>query len=122
MITDTFLNTMAALINGETSTIPAYNSWSSTAITLDPTDTELTGEFGSRTSISNQTRTNNAVLWESIRVGATIGSAGDRINSMGLNDTSTAGNLFAEALVSSLLQTSDFDLELNWRVQVERKT
>lgn len=119
-LTDTFLNSMAGVIVGESFSIPSHVGFSSTAITINPTDTSLSGEHGDRVSVANS-RTLNRVVFTGVRSGAIASSSGDSLNSFGLFSSSAGGNLYSEALVASLLQTSDFDVEVEWQVSVERK-
>ena len=120
-LTDNLLDDMAKTLNGETYTKPSHVAWSSTAITVDPTDTTLSGEFGDRTTITSA-RTNNEVTFSGVRTGASVASStGERLNSMGLFNSSASGTLHAEALVTSVLHTSDFDVELDWVIKVNRR-
>lgn len=119
MISDHFLEQIAAAINGESYDTPAYMAFSSSVITPDATATSLPTEIG-RDATTNS-RVTNIVTFSATKSGATVGAGGDRINSLGLVDTSTGGTLFAQALVPSVLHTSTYDLEVNWKVKVERK-
>jgi hypothetical protein len=119
MITDNFLNTIAGWVNGETATIPSFVAWSSSAITPAGTDTSLPSEYTTRTSASG-TRTLNATTFNSTRLSTLATSTGDYINSLGLLTASTAGTLYAEALVPSILHTTTFDLEVDWTITVSR--
>lgn len=119
-LTDTFLNQIAGVVNGESFTQPSYVGFSSTAITIDPTDTSLSGEYGNRVSVSNS-RTLNEVTLSGVRSGAIASSDGDRLNSFGLFNSSTVGDLHSEALISSLLHTTSFDVEVDWKITFSRK-
>ena len=119
MITDIFLNNLAKAINGESFTLPAYNAFSSSVITVDATDTSLPTEYD-RSSASGA-RINNTVTFTSVRSGAIASSSGDYINSMGLLSSSTVGDLHVEALVPNVLHTTSFDLEVDWAITIERK-
>lgn len=119
-LTDTFLNQVAGVLNSESMTVPSHIGFSSTAITIDPSDTTLSGEFGSRVAVTSD-RTLNETTFSCIKTGATVGSSGERINAMGLFNAASSGDLHAEALVSSSLQTSDFDVELDWIVKLQRR-
>ena len=120
-LTDTFLNAIAGVINGESFTPPSDIGFSSTAITIDGTDTSLPGEYGVRATASNS-RTLNETVFSAVKPGATVGSAGERLNSFGLFNATTNGDLHSEALVSSLLQTSDFDVEVDWQINTNRRS
>jgi hypothetical protein len=119
-VTDDFLEEVMKAVNGESYATPEYVSWSSDAITIDPTASSLTGEYGSRNGTTN-VRSGTGLTLSVVKTGATVGSAGERINSMGLFSTSTAGIIMSQALVSSLLQTSDFDVELDWVITAQRR-
>ena len=120
-LTDTFLNAIAGVINGESFTAPTHIGYGSTAITIDGTDTSLPGEFGTRDSASGS-RTLNETILSAVKTGATVGSAGERLNSMGLFNASSTGDLHSEALVSSLLHTSAFDVEVDWQINTNRRS
>lgn len=117
MITDTFLYEIAKKINGESSTSPNYIDFSSTAITPDVADTSLPGVIAGG-GTATQTRYLNTVTFNKIRSGAVASSTGDYINALGLS--LNGGNLFAEALVPSILHTSSYDLEADWDITVNR--
>lgn len=118
MITNNFLNEVSKAINGESYVSPGVIGFSSTTKTLSPTDTSLGGEldYGSAAG----TRVTNVTTFNALRSGAAVGVGGDRINSLGLLNTST-GTLLAEALVPSVLHTSTYDLDVSWKIIVERK-
>ena len=122
MITDTFLVNMAKLLNDEAVTNPSYEGYSSDVIVPDATHTssDFTGEISVRTTATGS-RTNNSVTFTSLKTGATLGSSTDTINTIALFNSSTAGELFTEAIVPSLIQTSDFDVETDWQLTFERK-
>lgn len=119
MITDVFLTEIAKAINSESNAVPAYIAFSSSVITPDPGDTSLPSEYD-RSATSNS-RATNEVTYTASRSGTSVSGSGEYINTIGLLDTSTGGNLLAEGLVPSVLHTSTYDLEVNWKVIVERK-
>jgi len=121
-IMDNLLNDMAKTLIGDTFTAPTHGAWSSTAITIDPTDTTLSGEFGTRSTMVGS-RILNEVTFTGLRTGASVtSSTGERLNSMGLFNAASVGTLHSEALVTSVLHTSDFDVELDWIIKVNRRT
>jgi len=120
MITDTFLNELATVINGGTMDVPSHIGFTSTALTLSGTDTSMSGEFGNRVSVSG-TRVLSNTTFGGLRGGAVASSSGDTINAIGLFDASTTGDLYAEALVPSVIHTSTFDFEIDWGIRVSRK-
>ena len=119
MITDVFLQELAKNINGESNTNASHLAYSSTAITPDATDTTLTGEFLTRVSATGS-RVLTETTFNAIRSGAVASSSGDRINAMALFTSSSGGNLFAEALVPSILHTTAFDFEVDWKITISR--
>lgn len=118
MITNNFLNELAKAVNGESYVSPGVVAFSSTTKTLSPSDTSLGGELDY--DATSGSRVTNEVTFNALRSGTIVSAGGDRINSLGLLDTST-GTLLAEALVPSVLHTSTYDLDVNWKIIIERK-
>lgn len=119
-LTDTLLNQLAGVVNEESFTAPTHVGFSSTVIIIDPTDISLSGEYGNRVAVTG-TRNLNEVNFSGVRSGAVVSSSGDAINSYGLFNSSTAGDLHSEALVTSVLQTTSFDIEVDWLVKITRR-
>ena len=119
VFTDTGLIELAKALNGESNTIPSHVAFSSTVITPDTADTSIPGELDR--SATSGTRVTNQVTFNALRSGATASSTGDYINTLGLFTSTSGGNLYAEALVPSVLHTTTFDLEIDWKVTIERK-
>lgn len=122
MIMDTFLNNIAKWINGESASIISHTAYTSTVITPATTDTsvQFSGEYD-RTTASG-TRNLNEVSFNSVRSGAIASSGGDTINTVGLFNAGTGAELLAEATVPSLLHTTDFDVESDWVITIQRKS
>lgn len=119
-LTNTFLNETIKLVVGVEMTPPSHIAFSSTVIDMNPASTTLVGEYGPR-SETNNTHSLNEATFSAIRSGALPGSSGDTINSFGLLSSSSDGLLYAQGLVSSLLHTSDFDVEVEWRIRLDRR-
>lgn len=120
-LNDTLLYQLAGSLNGEAYDNPSHAGFSSTAITIDPTSSSLSGEFGSRVVVSGS-RTLNEVSFNGLKTGAVVSSVGESISSFGLFNASSSGDLQAHALTASLLHTSDFDIEVDWVISVQRKS
>lgn len=120
MITDTFLNNMAAVLNGSSFSIPTHNAFSSTSITQSPTASTLTGESLTRVTLTPDTVVNRT-NFTGLRSGAVASSSGNIVNAIGLFTASSSGTLLATALVPSVLHTSSFDLSVDWGISVNRR-
>jgi len=120
MINDNFINQMAAVINGESITVPTYLAFGSTTGTLTSQDTVTSGEFD-RNLYTTRERTNNTTKLSFLRSGTEVTtSSGQTINVIGLMTGSTAGSLWSNVLVSSLLHTTAFDLDIELWYTVNR--
>jgi len=120
MITDTFLQRIAGLINGESVLVPSYAAFSSDVITASGTDTSLPSELDSpRLNITNS-RSNNTTTYSFTRSGALANSSGDYLNAMAIIDSATGGYVLSEATIPNFLHTTAFDINVNWKVSVER--
>lgn len=122
MITDTYLYNITKLMNGESSAIPSYTAFTSTVITPDSTDTSSLFADEYTRVIATGVRSLNQLTFSSLRPGTIASSDGDILNTMGLFNASTGGELLAEAVIPSILHTTSFDLETDWTITVERNT
>ena len=120
MITDTFLNNIAGLINGESSRIPSHAAFSSSVITADATHTSLPTELDSPRLNITKSRSTNTTTYSFVRTGALASSTGDYLNAVAIIDSVTGGFILSEATVSSLLHTTSFDVEVDWKISVDR--
>ena len=120
MITDTFLQNIAGLINGESTNIPTHAAFSSSVIEADATRTSLPSELDVTRPTVSKTRDTTLTTYTFLRSGTAASSSGDFINSMGLIDSATGGFLMADAIVSSLLHTTDFDVDVSWSFEIRR--
>lgn len=112
----TFTNTgfeqLASAMAGSTYTFISYAAFSSDVITLSADSTSLDGEFGSRVLLSRSHSTNTTTQ-NGIRSGASVASSsGEYLNALGFLSASSGGDLHAELLLSSILHTTDFDIEI----------
>ena len=122
MLTDNFLVDIAKYLNGESSELITHLALSSTAITPSATDTSIPGQLGSRISVSNsRSSTLPTVTFNGIRSGAVASTSGDYLNLGALFTASSSGTLMAEALIPSVLHTTDYDFEVDWSITVGRK-
>ncbi len=122
MLTDTFLEEVAKFLNNESATVVSHLTFSSDAITPDATDTSVSGELGTRISVSNSRSSSvPTVTFTGTRSGAVASSSGDFVNLAALFTASSGGNLMAEAIVPSVLHTTDFDLEVDWSITAARR-
>lgn len=119
MINDQLLVEAAKAIAVESYVMPAYVVWGSTAITESTTSTTLSGEAFSRNSLTDS-RTLNAVSWTGLKTGALAASGGDVIRAAALNSASTSGTHLSEKLLSSILHTTAFDIEIVWTITTSR--
>lgn len=119
MITDKFENNVAGLIGGEIATIPSHIIFSTSVITPNATDTALPSELDR--SVATKSRITKNITFTAIRSGSVASTGGDIINSLGLGTAPTGGDLLGEAVVSSLLHTTAFDLQVDWLISVQRK-
>jgi len=120
MITDTFLNRIAGLINGESVNIPSSAAFSSDVITAAATDTSLPSELDNPRLSVSKSRVLNTTTYSFVRSGTVVGSSGDYLNAVALIDSATDGFVLSETSVPSLLQTSSFDVSVDWKITVER--
>jgi hypothetical protein len=120
MINDNFLNGMAGLLIGESVTIPSYLAFGSTTGTLTAQDTITSGEFD-RNIYTTTERIGNVSKYSFLRTGGEVAtSSGQYINVIGLMNSSAGGSLWANTLVSSLLHTTAFDLDIELWFTISR--
>jgi hypothetical protein len=119
MINDNFLTMMSKLLNGESVSLPTSLAYGSSVMTVAVDSSSLTGEYASRDSVSNS-RSGFTVSFEGVRSGTIASSGGDVLQTFGLYDDSTGGNLLTAVLASSVLHTSSFDLNVEWQFTIGR--
>lgn len=122
MITDTFLTQVAKAINSESYTVPNYLAVGTGTVTsVGTTDTALTGEIGTRASVTGS-RANAQVLFSGIRSSTAVLNTtnGDAITNAGLLNGTSAGTLMIGEVISGLTQTTAFDVQFDWYIEVQR--
>lgn len=119
MIVDNFLTEMAKAMNGESTNMPSHLAYGSTTMTISTDTSSITGEFGSRDSITGA-RTTNVVTFNGLKSGSTVGSSGETLFTFSLWNSSGSGDLHSAVLVPSILHTSSFDIDTDWQFTVTR--
>lgn len=112
MINDNYLEGLAKLMTGEAYTIPSHLAFGSTTGTLSATDLITSGEFD-RNALSNLERSDNVARFIGSRSSAEANNEVIRV--VGFHNSASlasSGNLQANFLVSSLIHTTDFDVEV----------
>jgi hypothetical protein len=121
MINDEFLEGMATLASGGSYTVISHLAFGSTSGTITATDLITSGEF-ERDTIDSTTSTGNTVTYVGSRSSA-VADGTTYINVVGWHNASTlasSGNLQANFLLPSLLQTTSFDLEFELTIDFNR--
>lgn len=120
MITDYYLNEIAKALQGSTYVYPTYLAFGTTVLTLSTTDSSLVGESGTRIALSSS-RSNSAVTYSGTRLASQVPtSSGIYLNGLGLLSSSTAGTLLTEFVLSSVLHTTSYDIQVDSLVTVGR--
>lgn len=109
MINNDMLYGIGDLLIGNNVTIPSHMTLGSVSDTLSSGDIITSGEF-KRQAFTSTTRIGNIVKYATLFTGATASSLA--INSVGLFNSSVGGDLWANMLMSSILQTSAFDIDI----------
>lgn len=119
MMNDNFLNKIA-----EDIVSAKWMAFGDQEITPGPEDTVLTGEIPPRVPTTKSTDLNEAIF-TATRSGASItSSTGELITSAALFTDTTSyspnGDLLTSISIPGILQTTAFDLEVDWTVEVNR--
>ena len=120
MIHDYTLTTIPKLLIGSSVDVPSHLAFSSDDITPQYADTSISGEAGARISFSASEADGNAVIYTGTRTSVVPPAGGTYLNVSALEDASTGGNMWASALLSSLLHTTSFDLEIRHQITIDR--
>lgn len=120
MIQNTFLNKLPQLVAGSTVNLPSHMAFSSSATLPVESDNTLTGEIGTRVSFDSTTIDSNSLTFTGTRSSVAPGASGDTLTSFGIMNSTTGGDMWATAIMSSLLHTTSFDIELNMTVRFDR--
>ena len=116
MITDNFLNEMAKALANESYVVPAYLVFGSDVISESASSTSLTGEAYSRVALTDS-RASNVVTFTGLKTGASIASSvGHTLNAMAINSSASGGTHLSETLLSSIIHTTAFDVEVEARI------
>ena len=115
MINNNMIYGVGDLLIGNPVTIPSYMTLGSVSDTLTANDLITSGEL-SRQILGSKTRTGNVVKYTSNFLSSSSPSVA--INSVGLFNSSVGGNLWSNMLMASLLQTTSYDLDLEFWFQV----
>lgn len=120
-ITDNFLQEIAKLLNSESASLPTHLGFGAGTVVISPTMTALSDEIGTRVSTSNS-RVLEVVTFNGVRTGASLVSTdGDTLKSVGLFTASTDGLLESAVSLPDLLQTTDYDLDVDFEFTVSRR-
>jgi len=122
MITNSFLNEVASAITSNTFVTPGYLGVATTVVSsIGATATSLSGEIGDRV-ILTKTVSGRQASYAGVRTVASVVtvSTGDNIQSVGLLTGSTSGNLHQGIVIGGLTQTTNFNLEVDVNVIVDR--
>jgi hypothetical protein len=120
VVHDNQLAELAKTLNSESAVVPSHFTFSTTDLTLDPSMASFTGEIPARVAVSGS-RVNNVTTLTGIRSGAVVGSsAGETLYEAALFSASTSGTLLHMEGLPSILHTTNFDIELNWDLSIER--
>jgi len=120
MINDLFLKGLAKLGVGESFSIPSHLAFGSDSADLSATDIITSGEFD-RNVLTSVYSDDFVMKFVGGRTAAEAN--GELIQNVGLHNTGvlqSSGDLLANFLVASLLHTTDFDVEVEFWVEVKR--
>jgi hypothetical protein len=92
-----------------------------TTITPNPTDTILSGEIGTRVSMTSNV-VGNEVTFSGIRSSASVldPTNGDDWKGIGFFNASTGGDLFSILSTTGILQSTNFDVEVQLKITPTR--
>lgn len=108
------LEESAKAMAGESFTYPSYITAGTTALTILPTDTTLSGETGSRV-LGTSSRSAETLSLTGIKSGASILTAtGTYLETVAAFTASTGGNYMTGVSLPSILQTTNFDIQFNF--------
>lgn len=121
MINDNLLNGTASLLGGQSYTLISHTAFGSTTGTITGQDLVTSGEFDRNALDATTQVIDNQVRYYGRR--SSVDANNEFINVIGWHNAATlasTGNLQANWLVASLQHTSDFDVEVQLWVNVER--
>jgi len=124
MITDTFVNGIANAIAGQTYVYPNFVAYGTSEVeSYEPDDDSVYGEIGTRGTIT-QSVSGNVASFTATRLSTDVitNTTGDDIGSVGLMATTSGDDLLAGVVVGSLTHTTNFNLETDIDVIIERRS
>ena len=106
------INESAKAFNGESRVTPSHMGFTETSLTIDVADTSLTGEIGSRITLTGS-RSLNTVELVGLRLSTDVvdTSNGDDLKGQATFSASTSGTMLIEDNIAGLLHTKNFDVE-----------
>lgn len=122
VITDLFLDEMAKALNKETYDTPNYLVLgSSEATSLSNSQPTVEGEYPTRIELSGS-RTDNELIYSALRQGVAVTGAEDALVTSGLTVSGVTDDtdLMAAIIHNGVTQTSNFDIEWQWTLKVDR--
>jgi hypothetical protein len=114
MINNNMLYGIGDLVLGNVVTIPSYMTLGSTTGNISSGDTITSGEF-KRTALTSKTRSGNLIKFETLFTGTLTTAA--PINVVGLMNSSAGGDLWANMLMASIMQSTSYDIDIELWVQ-----
>jgi len=122
-IQDNMLINISKAINSESYDVPSYLTVATTAVTSIDTDaTSLTGEIGTRVAFTGS-RLGKQLTLSGIRSGAVVidNINGDDLQTSGGSATLAGDDLQLAIIHSGITQTTNFDLEFNYVIDLVRR-
>jgi len=120
-IHDTFLTDIPQLVRGDSISVISHMTFSSDDIQPAISDNTLAGETLPRIALQQTTVDGNLITWRATRNSTVPPFGGTFLNVEAVFTASTGGNMWASALLSSLLHTTSFDLEIRHTVTFDRE-
>ena len=118
-ILNNFANEMAKAANNESFVVISHHVEGTATVTPDVSDTALTGEIGTRDSVTGS-RTLNTIEFSSIRLSTDVVDTtnGDNLKGFGIFSADTGGTIFIENEIAGILQTTNFDFEITETINI----
>jgi len=120
MIHTTILTEIPNLLIGNSVDLPSHMAFSSDDITPALADTSISGEAGNRIAFSSSEVDGNSVTFTATRNSTIPPFGGTYLNVSALMNSSAGGEMWVSALLSSLLHTTSFDLEIRHTLIFDR--
>lgn len=122
MINDKFTQAIAKALNGESFGTPAYLTVGTSTLTLTPSLTSITGELTPRIATTSS-RTDSQVTWTAVRSGTAVQqtATGDTLQVVAWLTAAASGDVHEAVSLPSLLQTTNFDIEDDLIITIQRQ-